>query len=272
MNMSVSESTAFGPALRDCRRARKLSQLEFANHAEVSQRHLSFLESGRAQPSREMVLQLAQALDLPLRERNRLLLCAGFAGVYPERKLAAGDMQPARDALEILIRHHLPWPAIVVDRAWNLLMQNAAVPRVFGVIDDWEKMWTRVCGESPRNVLKLTLHQDGLRPFIANLDAIAPPLLARTAHEALSHPEAQAVLDEVLRYPGLPRQLRSIDLRHSRLPVLPTHFKVGAVDLKLFSMMTTFGTPLDVTTDELRVESFFPADADSDVLLRKLAG
>jgi transcriptional regulator with XRE-family HTH domain len=271
MNIPLTESTAFGPLLRDCRRARKLSQLGLATHAEVSQRHLSFLESGRAQPSREMVLQLAQALDLPLRERNRLLLCAGFAGVYPERRLEAADMQPARDALEILIRHHLPWPAIVVDRAWNLLMQNTAVPTVFGVLGDLEEMWQRVCGGGARNVLKLTLHQDGLRPFIVNLEAIAPPLLARTAHEALSHPETQAVLDEVLAYPGLPRQLRTIDLRHSRLPVLPTHFRVGTTDLKLFSMITTFGTPLDVTTDELRVESFFPVDAGSDALLRQLS-
>ncbi len=150
-------------------------------------------------------------------------------------------------------------------------MHNAAVPRVFGALGDMEQMWKRVCGDGPRNVLKLTLHAEGLRPFIANLDEIAPPLLARTAHEALSHPETQMVLDEVLRYPGLPRSFRSIDLKQSRLPVLPTHFKVGPLSLKLFSMMTTFGTPLDVTTDELRVESFFPADADSESLLRKLA-
>ncbi|MEK6806676.1 MAG: helix-turn-helix transcriptional regulator [Pseudomonadota bacterium] len=272
MNLPVSESTAFGPLLRDCRRGRKLSQLDLAIQAEVSQRHLSFLESGRAQPSREMVMQLAQALDLPLRERNRLLLCAGFAGVYHERRLEAADMQPAREALEILIRHHEPFPAIVLDRAWNQLMHNAAVPRVFGVLGDMETMWQKVCGDGPRNVLKLTLHPEGLRPFIANLNEIAPPLLARTAHEALSHPETQAVLDEVLRYPGLPRSFRAIDLKQSRLPVLPTHFKVGPVSLKLFSMMTTFGTPLDVTTDELRVESFFPADAESEALLRKLGG
>ncbi len=117
MNLPAGEIVAFGPLLRGCRRARKLSQLDLAVHAEVSQRHLSFLESGRAQPSREMVLQLAQALDLPLRERNRLLLCAGFAGVYHERTLEAADMQPAREALEILIRHHEPFPAIVLDRA-----------------------------------------------------------------------------------------------------------------------------------------------------------
>ncbi|MGH8596140.1 MAG: helix-turn-helix domain-containing protein [Gammaproteobacteria bacterium] len=272
MNLPATDSTVFGPRLRDCRRARKLSQLELALQAEVSQRHLSFLESGRAQPSREMVLQLAQALDLPLRERNRLLLCAGFAGIYQERRLEAADMQPAREALEMLIHHHEPFPAIVVDRAWNLLMQNPAMGRVLGVLGNAEEMWRKVCGDAPRNVLKMTLHAEGLRPFIANLSDIAPPLLARTTYEALSHPETQAVLDEVLRYPGLPRQLRSIDLNHSRLPVLPTHFKIGSVSLKLFSMITTFGTPLDVTTDELRVESFFPVDTASEKLLHQLTG
>lgn len=268
----LSESTAFGPLLRDCRRARKLSQLELALQAQVSQRHLSFLESGRATPSREMVLQLAQALDLPLRTRNRLLLNAGFAGVYRERALEAADMGPAREALQRMLDHHEPYPALVVDRAWNLIMVNAAVPRIFGLLGDLDAVWERVCGDGPRNLLKLTLHAEGLRPYIVNLGEIAQTLLARTAHEGLSHPPTQAVIDEVLRYPGLPRQLRSIDLPSSRLPVLATHFRIGEIDLKLFSMLSTFGTPLDVTTDELRVESFFPLDAMSEQILRGLAG
>lgn len=271
MEHSAGEQANFGPLLRDHRRARKFSQLDLAVQAEVSQRHLSFLESGRAAPSRDMVLQLANALDLPLRERNRLLLSAGFAGVYPERKLDAADMQPARQALELLIRHHEPYPAVVVDRAWNLQMQNASVAKVFGALGNLDEIWTRVCGTAPRNILKLTLHSAGLRPFIQNLDEIVPPLLARTAHEALSHPEVQAVLDEILRYPDLPRRWRSIDLSASRLPVLPTKLAVGPAKLNLFSMLTSFGTPLDVTTDELRVESFFPADEASATLLRQLA-
>ncbi len=272
MNQPATESSTFGDLLRDCRRARKYSQLDLAVQAEVSQRHLSFLESGRASPSREMVLQLANALDLPLRERNRMLLSAGFAGVYPQRKLEAADMEPARRALELLIRHHEPYPAVVVDRAWNLQMQNAAVPKVFGLLGNLDEVWRRVCGDGPRNVLKLTLHAEGLRSLIQNLDEVVPPLLARTAHEALAHPEVQAVLDEVLRYPDLPRKWRSIDLNASRLPVLPTHFRLGPANLKLFSMLTSFGTPLDVTTDELRVESFFPADEASAQLLCQLAG
>ena len=261
---------AFGTLLRDVRRARKLSQLDLAMDATVSQRHLSFLESGRAQPSREMVLQLAQTLDLPLRDRNRLLMSAGFAGVYPQRRLDAIGMQPVRAALDLLLKHHEPFPAIVVDRAWNLLMANDAMLRVFGLAGDQDATWSRVCGEGPRNILKLTFHAQGLRPYIRNFAEIAAPLLARTAREALEHPQVQHVLDEVLRYPGIPARWRTIDLHSIDLPVLPTHFEAGGVSLRMFTMLSTFGTPQDVTTDELRVESFFPADADSETLLRAL--
>lgn len=261
---------AFGSLLRDVRRARKLSQLDLSTNAEVSQRHLSFLESGRAQPSRDMVLQLAQALDLPLRERNRLLMSAGFAGIYPQRRLDATGMEPVRAALALILKHHEPLPAVVVDRAWNVFMTNAAVPRVFGLLGDLDQTWARVCGDGPRNMLKMTFHPEGLRPFIRNFEAIAPSLLARTAREALEHPQVRSVLDEVLRYPGIPSRWRSIDLHDHTLPILPTHFTAGDISLRLFTTLTTFGTPQDVTTDELRVESFFPADEQSDRLLHQL--
>ncbi len=267
-----SDEVSFGQMLRDCRRARRLSQLDLALHAEVSQRHLSFLESGRARPSREMVAQLAAALDMPLRERNRLLQSAGYAGLYPQRRLEAADMQPVHAALELMLRHHEPYPAVVVDRAWNLVMANEAMQRVLAVAGDVEARWRRVCGDGPRNIMKMTFHAEGLRPLIANLDEVAPPFLARTAREALEHPEVQNVLDEVLRYPGLPSKLRQIDLEASRLPVLPTHFRINELDLRMFTMMTTFGTPQDVTADDLRVESFFPADEASAALLKALAG
>ncbi len=267
-----SDEAPFGRMLRDCRRARRLSQLDLALNAEVSQRHLSFLESGRARPSREMVVQLAVALDLPLRERNRLLQSAGYAGLYPQRRLEAADMQPVQTALDLLLSHHEPYPAIVVDRAWNLVSANPAMGRVLSIAGDAEARWRAVCGDGPRNVLKLTFHPEGLRPLIANLEEIAPPFLARTAREALEHPDVQDVLDEVLRYPGLPSKLRHIDLEASRLPVLPMHYRIHGTDLRLFTMMTTFGTPQDVTADDLRVESFFPADDGSASLLRALAG
>jgi transcriptional regulator with XRE-family HTH domain len=271
--VAESERPAFGQLLRSTRSARHLSQLKLAVEADVSQRHLSFLESGRALPSREMVLQLARALDLPLRERNRLLVSAGFAGIYPTRPLAAADMQPVRAALELLLAHHEPYPAIVVDRAWNLFMANAVVPRVFGAMGDLDEMFRRVCGERPPNVLEILFHPEGLQPFIRNFEEVAVPLLVRTAREALEHPHVQTVLDRVLDCPTVPARWRSLDLSRSAnpLPVLPTEFAIGDQRLKVFSMMTTFGTPLDVTTDELRVEAFFPADAASEALLRALA-
>lgn len=268
----ASDEPAFGSLLRDVRRARRLSQLDLALQADVSQRHLSFLESGRARPSREMVVQLAGALDLPLRERNRLLHTAGYAGIYPQRTLETADMQPVRAALDLMLRHHEPYPAVVVDRAWNLFMANEAMARLTSLSGDADAMWQRVCGDGPRNLFKLTFHAEGLRPLIANLDEIAPPFLARTAREALEHPEVQDVLDEVLRYPGLPSKLRQIDLEASRLPVLPTHFRLGTMDLRMFTTLTTFGTPQDVTADELRVECFFPADEASAAILKGLAG
>jgi transcriptional regulator with XRE-family HTH domain len=273
MSAATVEVPSFGQLLRSTRGARRLSQLQLAVEADVSQRHLSFLESGRALPSREMVLQLARALDLPLRERNRLLVSAGFAGIYPTRRLEAGDMQPVRAALELLLAHHEPYPAIVVDRAWNLFMANAAVPKVFGAMGDLDQMFRRVCGERPPNVLEILFHPDGVQPYIRNFAEVAVPLLVRTAREALEHPHVQSVLDRVLAYPTVPARWRSLDLSRSAnpLPVLATEFSVGDHRLELFSMITTFGTPLDVTTDELRVEAFFPADAASEALLRALA-
>ena len=266
------QPSEFGGLLRDFRRVRKLSQLDLATDAEISQRHLSFLESGRARPSRQMVLLLAQTLDVPLRERNRLLASAGFAGLYPQRTLEAVDMRPVRQALELMLRHHEPYPAIVIDRSWNVFMHNDAITRVFGVLGDVEAMWQRVCDDGPRNILKLTLHPLGLQPYIRNLAEIAPAILARVAREALDYPAVSATLEEVLAYPGIPARWRSIDLRAPQAPVISTVIGVGHICLSLFTTLTTFGTAQDITADELRVEQFFPADADSERLLRTLAG
>lgn len=260
----------FGQVLRETRHSRRLSQLELALNAEISQRHLSFLESGRSQPSREMVLQIAGALDLPLRERNRLLLSAGFAAVFPQRSLGSADMRPVRQALELMLQHHEPYPAIVVDRAWNLQMGNAAVPRVFSLIGDLNEVWKRVCPDGVHNVLKLTFHPQGLRPFLRNFAEIAPALIARTQREALEHPAVAEVLETILRYPDLPARWRAAEALPEPAPVLPMDVEAHGVRLQLFSTITTFGTPLDVTADELRVESFFPADPATEALLRKM--
>lgn len=274
MDLQTSASTdlpPFGKLLREVRSARRLSQLDLATQADISQRHLSFIESGRAQPSREMILQLAQTLELPLREQNRLLLSAGFAGIYPQRALGSVDMRPVNQALQLLLQHHEPYPAIVVDRAWNLVSANAAMGRVLGLLGDPAQLWQRVCPDGRPNVLKLSFHPEGLRRHMVNFEEVGAPLLARTAREALEHPAVQAVLEEVLRYPDLPKKLRNLPLETDSLPVIATHFRLNGMNLRLFTMMSTFGTPLDVTTDELRVEQMFPADAESEALLRSLA-
>lgn len=259
----------FGRMLRECRRGRRLSQLDLALNAEVSQRHLSFLESGRARPSRDMVVQLAQALDLSLETRNRLLSAAGFAGLYPRRPLDTDAMAPIRNAVERMLTLHEPFPAMVVDRAWNVVMANRALPKMFALLGGMEAMAARVGGA---NLLRMSLHPEGLRPYILNFEEFAAHMLARSAHEALEHPVLDALLQDVLRYPGLPSRGRSVDFSTPMLPVLPMRVGVNGMELSLFTTLTSFGTPLDITADELRIENLFPADAQSEALMRQLLG
>lgn len=271
--VAVSEA-GFGNALRRWRRERRLSQLELALAADVSQRHVSFMESGRAHPSRAMVLQLAEALDLPLRERNRLLVAAGFAPAYATRELSDPDMAPVRQALELMLTHHEPNPALVLDRNWNLLMQNQAMGRAFAILDDPEALWRRVCGDGPRNLLKLTFHPEGARPFIRNWSEVANLLLWRSRREAetTANDALHAVVDEILDYEGIPKRWRMPTHPDAPPPpILPLEYVIGGQPLRLFSMLSSFGTAQDVTADEIRVETFFPADDASGELLRALA-
>jgi transcriptional regulator with XRE-family HTH domain len=263
----------FARLLKAWREMRKSSQLDLALSSRISQRHLSFLESGRARPSREMVLQLSEALEIPLRERNTLLTAAGFAAMYRETELKSPAMAPVRDALKLMLDNLEPNPASVVDRDWNALMVNKALVRVFSLMGDVQAMWRRVCPEGPHNILKATFHADGFRRYIANFDEVAPILLNRTRREAAAcgSETLLKLLDEILAYPGIPDAWRAPSFQAPPPPVLPLELANGDLRLKLFSMITTFGTPQDITTDELRVESFFPADESSAALLKKLA-
>ena len=263
----------FARLLKSWRETRKFSQLDLALTSRISQRHVSFLESGRARPSREMVLQLAEALEVPLRERNTLLTAAGFAAMYRETDLQSAAMAPVRDALQLMITNLEPNPATVVDREWNVLMRNEAAFRVFSLAGDLEQLWRKVCGDGPRNILKLTFHPDGFRPYIANFAEAAPVLLNRTRREAAAcgSEKLLQLIDEILAYPGIPEEWKAPDWQAPPPPVLPIELAKGDLRLKLFSMITTFGTPQDITTDELRVETFFPADAASAQLLKALS-
>ena len=255
---------AFGSLLKSWRAARRYSQFELALHTRVSQRHLSFLESGRAQPSRDMVLHLAQGLLVPLRERNDLLVAAGFAPIYAERTLNDGAMAAIRQALETTLRHHEPFPALVVDRCWNVVLHNAAVDRLIGLLGDPAQVWARVDPSGRRNLMRLTLHPEGVQPLVADWPATAAALLARLQVEAQANPAnagLQQLLADLRALPGVPSNLSSVStLPSMEVPVMTLRLRQGDATLEFFSMICTFGTALDLTADELRLELLFPGD------------
>jgi len=261
----------FGAALRELRKAREMSQMQLAEVAGISQRHLSFIEIGRSQPSRAMVLRIAEAMSLPLASRNRLIVAAGYAAVYPQRSLDSTEMQPLRAALQRMLRHHKPYPAIVVDRRWDLVLMNGTVARLFALAGDGEAMWKAVAPDGRRNILRMILHPAGLRPLIRNFEEVARKLLGYVQREAAQGAAAAEVLDELMREMDLPRRLRAAEPMSQPTPVFATEIEAFGVHLSLFTMISTFGTPQDVTAEELRVGSFYPADDATEAFLRKLA-
>jgi transcriptional regulator with XRE-family HTH domain len=264
----VRTDSAFGRLLRQWRERRRLSQLDLACTADVSSRHVSFLETGRAQPSREMVLLLARVLDVPLRDRNQLLTAAGFAAIYRETKLDAPAMTQVRRALDFILRQQEPYPAIVLDRHWNVLQANPATSRlVTSFVDPAADL-------GPPNAMRLMFHPCGFRPHIVNWEAMAAALiqwLHRDVASGFADDETRALLDELLSYPGVPRQWRALDLDVSTAPFLAVEFRKDALELRYFSTLTSLGTPHDITLQELRIESFFPADEATEAAARRLA-
>lgn len=253
-----------GDLLREWRQRRRLSQLDLATDAEISTRHISFLETGRARPSREMVLRLSEQLDVPLRERNALLVAAGFAPVFAERSLADPALRAAREAMDLVLAGHEPYPALALDRHWTMVAANAAVPPlVAGVAAELLR--------PPVNVLRLSLHPDGLAPRIANLAEWRAHLLARLRRqiELTADPALDDLLAELRRYPG-PAQRHPAGFDDTAI-VVPLRLTTAAGLLNLFSTTSVFGTPVDITVSELALETFFPADAASAEMLRLLA-
>ncbi len=261
---------AFPSHCRQWRQYRKLSQLELAMEANVSQRHISWLETGRSKPSREMVIRLAEALDIPLRERNKLLRAAGFAAVYSERSLQEPDMAPVLDALNRVLEHHNPLPAVVVDRFWNVVMMNTAGELLFGMAEPSDD-YIADMGESARhNMAALTLHPGGFRQFITNWEQAAPTFVRRLKREALESGDAEygKLLNKLLDLAG---PIESSDLPDEQLlPVLPLELEQDDLKLSLFSVISTFGTAQDITADELRVEAFYPGDSATDEFFRSM--
>jgi transcriptional regulator with XRE-family HTH domain len=263
-------TVAFGELLRRWRVARSLSQLALAVETEVSARHLSFLETGRALPSREMVLRLAAVLDVPLRERNALLTAAGYAPIYRESALGAPELDQVRRALDFMLARQEPYPALVVDRLWNILRQNEGAGRVIGLFLD---PGAAIEVPGPPNVVRMTFHPRGLRPYVENWETVAGPLMQQLHREAaggVSDEGARGLLDEILAYPGVPARWRTPDPAALSTPVLPLALRRAAVTARFFTTITTLGTPNDITLQELRVESFFPADRATEDLARRL--
>ncbi len=260
-----STQTQIGDHLRSWRQRRRLSQLELAGDAEISTRHLSFLETGRAQPSREMVLRLAEQLDVPLRERNAMLIAAGFAPKFQERTLDHPSLKVARQAIDLVLAAHEPFPALAIDRHWTMVASNKAVAPLLGGID-------AALLRPPVNVLRLSLHPQGLAPRIANLAEWRGHLLARLQHQvqATADETLTALLDELRRYPGHGASAgRPAATRDYAGIVVPLELVTPAGTLAFFSTTTVFGTPVDVTLSELAVEAFFPADAATAEVLRR---
>jgi len=268
----VTAPPRFGDVLRHWRGARRMSQLTLATEAEISSRHLSFLETGRAQPSREMVLLLAGVLDVPLRDQNVMLTAAGYAPIYRETALGAPELGQVRRALGFMLTQQEPFPAIVVDRHWNLLMQNDGARRLFAPFLDPAAV-AQVPG--PPNVVRMTFHPQGLRRYIVNWEALAGPLIQQIHREAVGGiPDegTRQLLDEILAYPGVPASWRTPDARAQSAPFLPMMLRKGDLALRFFTTIATLGTPQDITLQELRVECFFPGDDATEEFARRLAG
>jgi transcriptional regulator with XRE-family HTH domain len=257
----------FGPLLREWRQRRRISQLDLALQGNISSRHLSFLETGRSRPSREMVLHLAEQLAVPLRERNILLTAAGFASTFRERKLDDPALNAARQAVELVIQGHAPYPALAVDRHWTMVTANEAVGSLLVGVDP-------ALLQPPVNVMRVALHPSGLAPHTVNLVEWRTHLLDRLRRqvEATADPVLLALLEELRGYPvpSGPRITRPA--RDYAGVVLPFELVTEAGVMAFFSTITIFGTPIDVTLSELALECFYPADDATAEILQRGAG
>jgi transcriptional regulator with XRE-family HTH domain len=250
-----------GDHLKGWRQRRRLSQLDLATEAQISARHLSFVETGRSVPSREMILHLAEQLQIPMRERNVLLVAAGYAPIFPERSLEDPALSAAREAIDIVLQGHKPYPAFAIDRRWNIVGSNQALPILYdGVAAELLAL--------PVNGLRLSLHPAGLAPRIANLAEWRSHLLHRLRQqiELTADPELLALQREVSGYPSAAASLGP----QSDWIVVPLRIRTRAGLLSFLSTTMVFGTPLDITLSELAIEAFFPADPATIAIVRGL--
>lgn len=266
MSITFDEQrSSFADLLRSWRQKRRLSQLELALTSGVSQRHVSFLESGRAKPSRDMILQLSETLAVPLRERNDLLVAAGFAPMFRARQIDDPQMAQVMGAVKMMLGNHEPFPAIAVDRCWNIRVTNKPFEMLTGMMG--ADLWTQIGGPE-RNLMKLFFHPNGIKPFVANWKAIAPILWHRARREAevMGGEDMKLLLADLSQYQSAETLWAAEDA--ILVPVLPVEVEKDGVKISFFTVISTFGTAQDATADELRIESFFPADAVTEQLFR----
>jgi transcriptional regulator with XRE-family HTH domain len=261
-------AAGLGDLLRHWRAVRRISQLDLASMAGTTPRYVSFVETGRARPSREMVLRLARALDVPLRERNGLLLAAGFAPLYPVAPLGSAQLGRVEAALTSMLDQHEPYPAVVMDRGWNVLRANRGARLLFGRLLAPDPM------PEPANVLRLMIEPGPVRRSVLNWDAVVNALLERAGREAVGGVFDRDTADLVRRLrarPDVAEVLADPVPTTPAVPVIDVRFAVDDEVVELFSVVSTIGTPVDVTAQELRVEAFFPMDGDTRAAWRRIS-
>jgi len=256
----------FGSLVKGWRKSRGLSQLEFSLAANISSKHISFLETGRAQPSREMVILLSNTLDIPLSERNVLLSLAGYSEAYSRMHIDQPKMKPVQDALSIMLNNHAPYPALVLDWGWNIVMANESQQKLTKFIAKQQPLFP-----STNNILELLFDPNGFRPFVENWEEVAFLLMQRIQRERMIHQDRRSnLIDKLMKYPGVPRNW---DVHNHNLhsgPMVQMVLAVGELRLKLFSTLASFGTAIDVTMQELIIEQYFPVDDSTKLFFQNL--
>ena len=246
----------FGELIKDWRKSRGFSQMELAFESNISTKHISFLETGRSEPSREMIIRLANSLDIPLSERNILFSAAGYAEAYKRSDINQPEMKPVQDALSIMLDNHQPFPAVVFDWDWNIVMQN----------EPYQQMTVFLRAQQPDfpdtpNILELLFDYNGVRPFIENWDEVASLILQRLHREKIMFQDRRSDrLDKLLQYPDIPKSWQTISFVEQARPMVNVTINLGELKLKLFSTLATFGTAIDITMQELTIEQYFPVD------------
>ncbi|MEL6158710.1 MAG: helix-turn-helix transcriptional regulator [Cyanobacteria bacterium J06627_32] len=265
--VAVTDSS-FGQLLKQWRSQRNFSQLDLSIASNVSQRHISFLESGRSNPSRDMVLALSAVLDIPLRQQNKMLTAAGFAALYSEFDLSDPEVAPIRRALEFTLRQQEPYPALVMDRYWNQIMMNKGAKSLIGWLTDDRELPTEIGS----NLIKLMLHPQGVGEHVENWKVVASHLVHRIHRETRTGGEeqSQSLFNSLLAYPAVEELWRSPVKENWQLPLLNTIFSKFHQRLSFFTTLTTLGTPQDITLQELRLECLFPADEATEEVFKAL--